>query len=222
MFQAKNLCFAIAMAALVAVNSASAAVIETDSYSSTGFAVSNTDLINGVLPTSISGTADQEGLGTDTTGTALTNGQFGPAGLISPGTNPDVTIMNNGASVVYNFPTNYIAEIDTYTGWRDTGRAQQNYTVEVSTDHGATFSPLFSANSGDSAQDIKVALTSSTGGPLASGVNAIEFLFPNTQNGYVGYREIDVIKYTPEPSSLVLCGLGALGLMFVARRRRQA
>ena len=44
----------------------------------------------------------------------------------------------------------------------------------------------------------------------------------NAPSGYAGDREIDVIEYTPEPSSLVLCGLGALGLMFVARRRRQA
>ncbi len=51
-------------------------------------------------------------------------------------------------------------------------------------------------------------------------VTAVQFSFPSTQNGYVGYRELDVLgtASTPEPASLGLLGLG--GLSFLARRRR--
>ena len=56
-------------------------------------------------------------------------------------------------------------------------------------------------------------------GTIASGVGEIQLLFPTQENGYVGYREIDVLgTAVPEPSAFSLLGLVAFGL--IVRRRR--
>ncbi|HXS95448.1 MAG TPA: PEP-CTERM sorting domain-containing protein [Candidatus Limnocylindrales bacterium] len=203
-----------------------AAIVETDAISHTGFAVLSTDLINGLTPTSISGTTDQEGLLSNTAGTALTNGLFGPPALVEGGPNPDLTIINNGASITYSLlaPAT-IMEIDTFTGWRDAGRSQQSYIILVSS-NGTDFAPLFTVasqfdTSGTNPSDERVAITNTGNTPLATNVEAIRFDFPTTQNGYVGYREIDVLgssSATPEPGSMALLSFGALALL--ARRLR--
>ncbi len=45
-------------------------------------------------------------------------------------------------------------------------------------------------------------------------------VYAPTSNGYIS--GIQISQYTPEPSSFILCGLGAAGLFLVARRRRKA
>ena len=52
---------------------------------------------------------------------------------------------------------------------------------------------------------------------LASGITGLRFNFLGQQNGYVGYKEIDV-QVIPEPSAALIGGLGMLALL---RRRRR-
>jgi hypothetical protein len=63
---------------------------------------------------------------------------------------------------------------------------------------------------------------SNGGTALISGVEAIQFTFGAQQNGYVGYRELDIqgtATAVPEPSTNVLVLAGFLGLIFALRRK---
>ena len=67
-----------------------------------------------------------------------------------------------------------------------------------------------------------------TTGTIATGVGEIQLFFPGQENGYVGYREVDVLGTaveaggaTPEPSTAILSVLGILGLGLTRRRRRR-
>jgi hypothetical protein len=227
---------ALAAAAAVAIGaSAAQAVVTVTTASQTNgtntlphtFTPSATDLINGLAPSASAGTFTQEGAG----GTpVLTNGSF-PSPITR---SPDPT--NNfqfsafatggnagGTSVTYTLaaPGN-VHSIDVYGGWQDGGRDQQIYDVFYSTagDPG-TFLSLASVNfnpadPGGNPQVTRVTIGDDAGN-LATNVAALRFDFGATENGYSGYAEIDV-HAVPEPASLGLLGLGALGPL--ARRRR--
>ena len=178
--------------------------------SDSGFPVSNSDLLQTNLSSSsVTGNiGDEEGLGSATSIEPLTNGEFGPAGLNEwPGTNPEVVMIHNGVQITYNLDTSThplgydLTNINTYAGWRDPGRSRQDYTVLYSTVADPnTFHVLdnvsapsyFGWPSGTAAF-----LTSSTG-VLVSNVASIQFSFPSTQDGYVGYRELDVLGQSPD------------------------
>ena len=185
--------------------------------SSSGFTVSSSDLLQTNLSSSsVTGNiSDAEGLHSAASIAPLTNGQFGPAGLInSPGPNPDLVIIRNGVQITYNLdtgtnPLGYdLTNINTYAGWRDSGRSRQDYTVLYSTvSDPSTFHVLDNVAGltyGGRPSDTAVFLTSSTGS-LARNVASIEFSFPHTQNGYVGYRELDVLG---SPSSSLVATKG--------------
>jgi PEP-CTERM motif len=140
--------------------------------------------------------------------------------------------IGDGAVLTYSLgsaPGGYkITNINTYTGWGDSGRINQDYTVSYSTVSAQnTFIPIqtvdYHPGSLGTPQATEVLLSSSTG-VIATGVADIQFTFANpVQNDYVGFHELDVIgSAVPEPSSVVaLCGLGAMGLLLIARRRRK-
>ncbi len=59
-------------------------------------------------------------------------------------------------------------------------------------------------------------------GPDFGSYRYVEFLTVSAQNNNGGLNEFQVIAAAPEPSSVILCGLGAAGLLVAARRRRKA
>jgi hypothetical protein len=219
--------------AVASASVASAVVIEVDSNTSTGFTVSSTDIINGTLPAVVGNISAEEGV-TDPSGTGapLTNGLFGDPGLPGGGTDAgNVVAVHNGVVLTYtlpSFPGGFsITGINTYVGWRDPGRDAQNYDVLYSTVAApGIFLPLATVNynpgGAPSPSDTAVFLTDSTG-QLANNVAAIRFSFPTTENGFVGYRELDVfaVATIPEPSTFVLMGLGLVGVLAGYRRMKK-
>jgi hypothetical protein len=127
---------------------------------------------------------------------ALTDGTFGNVGSL---TNYATCGTNAGQSVTYNVSGATLTNIVVYSGWQNNSRDGQFYNISYSTLAApGTFISLISgvsynpAVSGYSAN--RVAITTSTGLPLATNVAFVQFDFtPQTSaldNGYSGYAEI--------------------------------
>ena len=92
-----------------------------------------------------------------------------------------------------------VTEIDTYSGWQDQGRINQNYLLSYSSDGGKTYTKLNDVSAKPTAEyaqpyAIKVDLT----GTL-KGVTNVRFTFKFTQNSTVGMTEIVVLGTPAEP-----------------------
>jgi hypothetical protein len=211
-----------------------AVIVGTQFDSTTGFsgageiAPSTTDLLAGLIESG-SVFQDQENLGTDTTASSLTNGLFGPPGLTpAPGPNQQVAIIGNNQTLTYtlgNGPNSAgytISEFRAYSGWQDTGRARQNFTLTYSTVAApTTFIPLTTFSGTANTLDELTVVKDNLGATIPN-VYAVQFKTAgDVQNGYVGYREFDLLgtATAPEPATLGLLGTGALSLL--ARRRRR-
>jgi len=139
---------------------------------------------------------------------------FASGGTGGSGTTVTYQLASGGVGVTVN-------EIVTYGGWQDGGRDQQHYTVYYSTVASPTnfialtsvsYDPTISGNGVPSNLPIenKVTITSSTGGPLAMNVAALEFDFtnPSGENGWSGYSELAVYGQAAglEVHSMLLSG----------------
>jgi hypothetical protein len=224
---------AAAIGAICTAPSAHAVLVGTQFDSTSGFsgpgalAPATNDLLTGLIESG-SVFASQENLGADTTAASLTNGQFGPAGLIpAPGPNPEVAIIGTNQTLTYtlgNGPNGLgytVSEFRAYSGWQDPGRARQDFSLTYSTvADPTTFLPLGTFHGTANTQD-ELTVVKDNLGAVIPAVYAIQFKTgTDVQNGYVGYREFDLIgtATAPEPATFGLLGIGAVSML--ARRRR--
>lgn len=148
--------------------------------------------------------------------TAAIDGDAGPNGLIYS--------FTDGAST--------IGSIEVYSKWANNGRIEQHYSVYTTTDVSVTGSSTWTllatvggSGSGNSTQFttggdtyLKTTVYDSASTTLAAGITGLKFSFAGgQQNGGVGYSEFDVLTAVPEPSAVLLGGLGIVALL---RRRR--
>ena len=145
---------------------------------------------------------------------------FGTA-YIDSGTSDPWTV-----EFIFDLTTNIygydLTGLNVYSGW-DSGLANQDYTIEVSTYDSADYYTLTSVTQTASNVALVTSIFEDDSGIVATNVDAIRFTHHTaSSNGRGSYREIDVLgvaSTVPEPSTVALfIGLGALG--FVALRRR--
>lgn len=226
---------ASAVASLSLTAWASAELVTTAVFTNNGtnelanpYIASANDLLNGLLPTFSEGAFNLEGTG----GVGiLTDGQNPPI-LSRQVANPTgfqfpsfATAGNTaGTRLIYTLPqATSIASINMLGGWQDGGRDQQSFSIyyAVATDPtnfillaAVNFNPdLGIGSTNPTATQVTL---SDTSGVLAANVQALRFDFGTTENGYSGYSEIDV-QAVPEPGTMALLGIAAVGLGF--RRR---
>ncbi|MES2657624.1 MAG: autotransporter-associated beta strand repeat-containing protein [Verrucomicrobiota bacterium] len=162
----------------------------------------------GNILTAPSGTANTNE-GSDSNWGRLIDGSLGDHNVIGTSVAP-----GNGDSVV--FPLDLtghpggrdITTVDSYAAWANSGRDDQNYTLEYDTvANPGVYIPITAvANTSDFyGGNAKVAthtsITSNTGN-LATGANSIRVTFNGQENGFTGFREF-VVRDTPYATNLV-------------------
>jgi hypothetical protein len=181
---------------------ARSAVVVTSLHSTNTYAVSNTDLLQGVgtsFDASLLNINVAESAGY--TVPSLTDGLFpndDRALAIASGVltyTLDTTINNAGYDVT---------SLATYGGWANWARSEQQYSVAYASVANPTnfVNLVTNVDSGyyvsDTPSYTAVWLTNNVNAPLATGVKAIRFTFPAQLNGGAGYREFDLFG-SPSP-----------------------
>jgi|GEM_PF-6931502 len=180
----------------------------TGTSSSSAYTVSSDDLLQTQLGSTTDAlsinTAENNAYSHGTTAT-LTDGSFGDAsangGLCIGG--GSVTYYLNTTANRYGYD---ISAIDTYSGWEDTGRTSQKYTVSFRKSGSGTFGDAITVRytATDKLTHVSIA------GIRIEGVDAVRFDFdtpvttPQQQNSGVGYKELDVIGVPSTPKGTLI------------------
>ena len=139
--------------------------------------------------------------------------------LGAPGANAATVTPNNGETVTFAlFDATAlggydITTIDSYCTWGDSGRSNQNYTVQYSTvSDSANFITLAVVGNADSPSNrsTHTSLTD-TNGVLASDVHSLRIIFGNPagqENGYVGMSEFVVTASPTNVNTVVESSVG--------------
>jgi len=161
----------------------------TGSSSGTAYPVSATDL----LQTALGGTNDaityySESNWTNAFSPALIDGSFGSAnkwlgtcGIVGGTMTYTLDLTNNPAGYT-------ISAIDTYSGWSDSGRDNQNYLVSFRKAGSSSFGDAIAVAYTGSVMLTHVNITNLN----LTRVEAVRFMFPAQENNGVGYKEFDV------------------------------
>jgi alpha-L-rhamnosidase len=141
---------------------------------------------------------------------ALTDGTFGLASNLA-----DYATCGSlaGQSVTYALNAAMITNIVVYSGWQNNSRDGQFYNILYSTVSApSTFIPLAGVSYNPAVTGVsanRVAITTSTGAPLATNVAFIKFDFTqqsgSLDNGYSGYAEI-IVQGTNGPVAQPIFG----------------
>ena len=181
----------VCAAPLLASFTASAGVVSTNESNGSGLWTlpAGTNLLTG-LTASPATMASHEG--SSANWTTVTDGTLGDAA----GTPPTSCTPNNGESVTFaldltSHPAGRdITSFDSYCTWGNSGRDNQDYTLQYSTvANPTTFIDIHTVRLQTGLDRSTHTRLTNTSGLLASGVHSIRILFNSQENGYVGYRE---------------------------------
>ncbi|MEK7949883.1 autotransporter-associated beta strand repeat-containing protein [Luteolibacter soli] len=161
-----------------------------------------TNLLTGVTPSPATVVTHE---GSSANYSTLTDGTLGLADG-SPGTS---CTPNNGDSVTFpldltGFPAGRnITSFDSYCTWGNSGRDNQDYTLQYSTvSNPTTFINIHTARVQTSGERSTHTRLTETTGFLATNVHSIRVIFDAQENGYVGYRE-----FVLQDAASVICAL---------------
>ena len=166
----------------------------TGSSSSTAYPVSATDLLQSASVVSNSAFAYySEPPWTNALIPALTDGSFGSdtkwlgtCGIVGGELNYTLALTNSPAGYT-------ISALDTYTGWNDSGRDNQNYWVSFRKTGSSSFGDAIAVAYTGTTKLTHVNITNLN----LTGIDAVRFLFTAQENNGVGYKELDVLGSAP-------------------------
>jgi autotransporter-associated beta strand protein len=170
-----------------------------------------TNLLDGATATPATANTHE---GSSASWSTLTDGILG-----TPGDKATTVTPNNGDSVTFPLdiaaqPEGYdITSFNSYVTWGDSGRSNQNFTLQYSTvgDPATFFDIAVVANVDSAADNATHTSVTDTTGVLASGVHSVRILFgtPNGQeNGYVGFSEVKVLATPTNVDTLLESNTG--------------